>query len=171
MSRGGKAAGTVSKKPGNERPTEFKKGEGGPPNLVTLKRQKADAKPKDEAKGDLAKLAGAWEAKVGANKDRSIVVEFKGSSVSAKLTGDDGNSATYKGEAKINESASPKTIDFVKFKGEDGNELGGDNLGLYKIEGETLTICAGGHGNPRPSEFKGEAGGEGPNLWTFTRKK
>ena len=171
--------------PGNERPTEFKKGEGGPPTLTTLKRQKGDAKPKDEAKkeevkcttadeapkGDAAKLAGSWEAKIGENKDRTIVVEFKDKAAIARISGGDGNAATFKGEFAINEAATPRTIDFTKFKGEDGNEIGGDNLGIYKIEGDTLTICVGGHGNPRPSEFKGESGGDGPNLWTFTRKK
>ena len=154
--------------PGKDRPTEFKAGEGGPPNIVAFTRKKADAKP--EPKGDLAVLQGKWKAAVGPNKDRTIVITFKESKVEAKLTGENGDEMEFKGEFTINESASPKSIDFVKFKGSNGDEVG-DNLGLYKVEGDSLTISVGGPGNARATEFKAGEGVDGAHLWTFTREK
>ena len=149
--------------PRNDRPTEFKAGEGGPPHLFTLARKKDD-----EAKGDLAKLQGTWKAMIGPNKDRPVTLEIKDKAIIAKFTNDEGKLLDLKGEVAINESASPRTIDFVKFKN-DGDDVD-DSLGVYKIEGETLTLCVGGPGDPRPSEFK-SGGDEAPRLWTFTRPK
>ena len=157
--------------PGNPRPTEIKAGEGGPPNLIVFTRRKVEPKPREEApKGDVAALQGKWKALIGPNKDQSLVVTFKESKAEAKHTGENANEFEVKGEYTINESASPKTIDFVKLKGENGDEIG-DNLGIYKIEGESLTICAGGPGGPRPTEFKAGDGGEQARLWTLTREK
>jgi uncharacterized protein (TIGR03067 family) len=149
--------------PGNGRPTEFKKGDDGPPQLVTFTRKK------DEAKDDLARLQGDWKAMIGPNKDRPVTFAIKDKSIAVKYTTDDGNVLNLKGEFAINESASPRTIDFVKFKNE-GEDMD-DTLGLYKVEGDTFTLCVSGPGEPRPSEFKAGDGGEHPGLWAFSRPK
>jgi uncharacterized protein (TIGR03067 family) len=70
---------------------------------------------------------------------------------------------------KIDEKAKPKTWDWTKFSGPDGQEVP-DNPAIYDIDGDSLKICSGGPGNARPTEFK--AGEEGPpNLVTLTRLK
>jgi uncharacterized protein (TIGR03067 family) len=75
-----------------------------------------------------------------------------------------------KGELKLGESAALKTIDFIKFKNPNGDDMP-DSAGLYKLEGDTLTLCVNNPGEPRPSEFKAGEGDEAPRVWSFARQK
>jgi len=145
---------------GNDRPTEFKNGDGGTPTLVVLER--TDAKPA----GDLAKFQGKWKTKLG---ELEVDVEFADKKVVASFVDGDGNMRKLEGEIVVNDAASPRTIDFVKFKGGDGNEMQ-DNLGIYRIDDDKITLCLGGPGNARPSEFKAGDGGE-PTLLTLEKAK
>jgi uncharacterized protein (TIGR03067 family) len=157
--------------PGNERPTEFKAGEGGPPQLFTLKRdqEKADkGKDKEEIKGDLARLQGEWTAKAGPEKNIPVTLTVKGRSVTLNFTTPQGEERTLKGEIVLNEAAKPKAIDWVKFTRPDGEEVP-PNLGIYTLEGDEFTVCSGGPNNERPTEFKAGEGGP-PQLVVFTRK-
>jgi uncharacterized protein (TIGR03067 family) len=156
--------------PGNERPTEFKAGDGGQPSLVTLTRQKdKDAKPKEELKGDLARLQGDWTAMAGPEKNIPVKLIVKDKTVEVSFTTPNGDDRSMKGEFVLNETAKPKTIDFVKFLRPDGEEAPA-NLGIYTIEADSFTVCSGGPGNERPTEFKAGEGGP-PNILVFTRKK
>jgi uncharacterized protein (TIGR03067 family) len=160
--------------PGNDRPAEFKPGDNGPPMLVTFARkkekdkEKAAAKP-DETKGDFARLQGDWKAMIGAERDRPVTFAIKGKSIAVSFTTADGQMIDLKGEVAIDEAASPRTIDFLGFK-HDGDAID-DAHGLYKLEGEALTLCVGAPGAPRPGEFKAGGNDEPPYLWTFTRPK
>ena len=88
---------------------------------------------------------------------------------SATFTTPEGEKRTIKGELKIDDKARPKTIDWVKFKAPDGEDLP-DNLAIYELDGDTFKVCNGGPNNPRPTELK--AGDEGPpNLMIFKRQK
>ncbi len=119
--------------------------------------------------GDLAKLQGEWKTMIGPNKDRPVTFSIKDKAIAVKFTTGDGEALNLKGELKLGESASPRTIDFVKFKN-NGEDMD-DSLGLYKVDGDALTVCVGGPGESRPTEFKAGDGDEPPHLWTFTRPK
>lgn len=134
----------------------------------TLPVMAQDAKKADApaAANDLAKLQGKWSAMVGPDKRIPIIFEFKDKSFSIHVTFN-GEEATLTGDIKIDDTKSPKEIDFLNFTGPGGESIG-DNLGIYKLEGDELTSCSGGPGNDRPTEFKAGDGGA-PNLTVFKR--
>jgi uncharacterized protein (TIGR03067 family) len=122
----------------------------------------------DDKKDDLAKIQGKWEAKVGPNKDIPLTIEFKDKSAKIFLSFN-GEDREMKGEFKLDETKSPKEWTWTKFENPQGNAVE-DNLAIYKLDGDKLTICSGGPGNERPKEFK--AGDDGaPNLVELTRVK
>src|SRR5262245_47342754 len=133
--------------------------------LPTALRAAEDPPPE----GDLAKLQGKWKTSIGPNKEIPIVVEIKGKAVTVVFSNAEGEKVEIKGEVKLDEKASPKTCDWVNFKGTDGNPAE-PNLGIYKIEGDTFTVCNGGPNNPRPTEFRDGEGGP-PNLLVLERVK
>jgi uncharacterized protein (TIGR03067 family) len=56
---------------------------------------------------------------------------------------------------KLDASKSPKQIDSTYL---DGPAKGVTLKGIYKVEGDKLTICYGGFGKERPGEFASTAG-------------
>lgn len=127
----------------------------------------ADDKP---LKGDLARFQGTWTAKVGPEKNIPLSLIFKGETVRLKLTGPDGQTFESDGEYRIDESAKPhKTVDWIKFSNLMGEDVP-DNLGIYTFEdNDTLRVCSGDPGNPRPSEFKD--GEDGPPRMVVLKRE
>lgn len=126
---------------------------------------RADDDPAPE--GDLAKLQGRWKTDIGPNKDIPILVRITGKKVVVTFTSNQGEKVELKGEVKLDEKASPKACDWINFTRPDGTPAE-PNLGIYKIDGDTLSVCNGGPNNPRPTEFR--AGDEGPpQLMVFER--
>jgi uncharacterized protein (TIGR03067 family) len=124
----------------------------------------ADDAPRD----DLAKLQGKWSAKVGQEKDIPLTLEIKDRTANLLIT-IQGQPRSLQGEFTLDEAKTPKQWDWKKFKNAEGQDVP-DNLSIYKIDGDTLTLCSGGPGNDRPSDFK--AGQDGPPiLIDFTRAK
>jgi uncharacterized protein (TIGR03067 family) len=119
--------------------------------------------------GDLAKLQGQWTALFGPQKNIPMVVTVKGTGVTLAITRPDGQQHESKGEIKIDENAKPhKTLDWVNFTTRSG-EKAPENLAIYTLDGDTLTICSGGLGNERPTEFRAGEGGK-PSLTVLTRE-
>jgi uncharacterized protein (TIGR03067 family) len=139
-------------------------------------------------RGDVARLQGSWWTRVEApnrpsppakTKTRAkraprapeaprtstSVLIFEGNTITFQVSVA-GRTATSKGTVRLDEKATPKTIDFTGV--EAAGEKLPDNLGIYTLKGNTLTICTGGPGEPRPIEFKGSPLGF-PNLVTYQR--
>ena len=73
------------------------------------------------------------------------------------------NRISKKGSLKID--AAKGTIDFMP---EDGFAKGKTLLGIYKVEGDKLTVCFSSAGDPRPKEFKTDV--RTTVLATYVRK-
>lgn len=171
--------------PGKPRPTEFKAGEEGGPELVVLEREGSKrpglrvegsdmpaatgAATPAAKKSDLAKFQGRWTGKGGPEKNFGVDVVFKDGTVEAKVTTPDGQEFKMSGEFSLNENARPhKTIDWKNFKGPNGDDVQ-DNPGIYAFEGDdTLKVCNGGPGKERPTEFKA-GDDESPQLFVLKR--
>ena len=122
----------------------------------------------DAPKGDLAKLQGKWTGKFGPEKDIPLVLEIKDKAGVATLT-IDGQEKTFKGEIKLDETKTLKEWTWTKVKGLDGED-GADVLSIYKIDGETLTVCSSAPGGERPTAFEAGTDG-GPSLVSLTKVK
>src|SRR4051794_5198922 len=73
--------------------------------------------------GDLPKLQGRWEASVGRRKEFAVTLEVKGREVSATITPKIGPKLKASGELQLDETASPRSLDWVKFSTLDGTEV------------------------------------------------
>jgi uncharacterized protein (TIGR03067 family) len=121
----------------------------------------ADDKPKEEAaKEEVKKLQGTWqvtkwihhsEEPAAADEIKHFTFEFKDRTVTLrKSKGDEGKEMKY----TLDPSKKPRSFDLPE-GGADGDVA----EGIYKIDGDELTICIiGGIRNdkaaPRPTEFK-----------------
>ena len=117
---------------------------------------------------DLDKLQGTWNVtsletdgqKMPAtafNRARIVIEANKFTSI--------GMGATYEGTVKLDLASKPKGIDLL-FSA--GHAKGHRNLGIYKLEGDTWTICLATWGNKRPGKFA-TAPGTGFALETLER--
>ncbi len=72
-----------------------------------------------------------------------------------------------KGTYTIDTAAKPRTIDV---QGVEGPNAGKKIPAIYELHGDTLRICYGLGGSPRPTEFKSPSGSK-VFLVTYERKK
>ena len=57
------------------------------------------------------------------------------------------------GEVKLDETTSPRKLDWINFSSADQQEFP-QIPGIYKLDGDTFTVCNGGMNGSRPKEFK-----------------
>ena len=102
------------------------------------------------ANNDLAKLQGSWNIKIlevnGAPMPAGTAqIIVQGESFTTTAMG-----APYDGAIIIDPMAKPKSLDLIFAT---GPEKGNRSLGIYKLDGDTWTICLTLTGTKRPSKF------------------
>jgi len=112
--------------------------------------------------GDLPRMQGTWWRKTQAAnlvKPKTpskplysiTVLVIEGDKMKTTLATPDGKVHKFEYGFALNESANPKQLDST-----DNSPLG-KMLSIYQIEGDTLKICTGGPGDPRPTQFVGSS--------------
>jgi uncharacterized protein (TIGR03067 family) len=154
--------------PGKDRPTEFASKPGSGHVMEVLKRDRGAA---DAVREEHKRLAGTWQA---------VSYELDGKKASdeemkkIQILIDAGGKARARNEGKtfiastikFDPAATPREADITFTEGEVAP--GSTALGIYKLEGDTLTICRAAPGKDRPTEFTARAG-TGLTLMVYRR--
>ena len=123
---------------------------------------------KGPAKGDSPPIEGLWEltewyiAGQPAQFTEGFTTEFLPKGIRMLKQGP-GQAADERGY-KLISNTKPAAIDYMRPSGEGPPDI---FLGIYKVEGDTLTVALGDQGNDRPKiiEKENEA------VWTFMKFK
>jgi uncharacterized protein (TIGR03067 family) len=156
---------------GNQRPTALESKSGDGRLFEVFKRQHEDIKDALIAAGR-RELTGNWQATTYALDGKNAPADDM---KKIQLTFDaEGNTKAFNdgklfiaSSTKIDPTANPATID-ITFTGGEGK--GGTALGIYKIEGDVLTICRAAPGKERPKEFSSNPD-SGLTLMSYQHKR
>jgi uncharacterized protein (TIGR03067 family) len=102
--------------------------------------------------GDLGRVQGRWAANAGARREIQVVLEIKGREVSVAIKTPKGLEFQVDGELKLDETTSPRSLDWNKFTGP-GQQPLPDIAAIYLLEGDTFTVRNGGFHGARPKDF------------------
>jgi uncharacterized protein (TIGR03067 family) len=127
----------------------------------------AQAQDKEKDKNDAKKLEGTWTATSWTRGDGMIGKD----DVNTELVIKDGSYEFPKGINRISGKGEFKAAgkNHIDFTPADGPAKGKTLQGIYKVEGDTLTLCFRSAGQERPTEFK--SGDRNTVLATYERKK
>jgi uncharacterized protein (TIGR03067 family) len=139
--------------------------------VVCLIGSEAPKKPVVDA-AELKKLAGHWEVaqqehggkKTPAKKLAGLAVEVSGKRMTTREKGDVKEDATI---LALDPKSKPAAIDL---KIASGADMGRVVKGIYKLEGDNLTVCVAEPGKERPTAFAAREG-TGHTLFVFKRVK
>jgi uncharacterized protein (TIGR03067 family) len=109
----------------------------------------------DDKKDDAKSLQGTWAyqsmewngKKLPAEQISKTTITFEGDKFTVRV----GDKVTLTGTYKFDLTKSPKTFDATVTE---GLEKGSMPLGIFKVEGDTVTGCVRLEGRERPTEFK-----------------
>src|SRR6266850_4319083 len=125
-----------------------------------------------DAKKDLEMMQGKWTVQSIKESDgkgptddflKDIEVIVKDDSMKILLTAKKETLDAFK--MKLDPTKKPKAVDFTHTEGPD---KGKTELGIYKLEGDTLTICVNDFDKERPAAF---ATKEGTKISVIVMKK
>ena len=102
---------------------------------------------------DLGRLQGRWTARAGARREVRVVLIIQSRRVDATIITPQGARFQVQGEVRIDETTSPRSLDWVNFTGADQQEFP-QIPAIYKLDRDTFTLCNGGMNGTRPKEFK-----------------
>ena len=128
------------------------------------KPRAAAAKPAN----DLAKLQGEWLMSTGVADGFELPDEmkrnFKRVCKGNELTVMNGEQVIMKATITLDQTKSPRTIDY---ESTEGPTKGKKLLGIYELNGDTFKSCFGAPDEARPGEFKSESGDRRTfSMWT-----
>jgi uncharacterized protein (TIGR03067 family) len=124
----------------------------------------------DDMKSELEDLAGVWTC-IAATNNGKPVPEQTVQKLRLTLTKEGGyktelgDQVLFDSTCQIDPAAEPKQIDMI---GTEGENKGKAAQGIYKRDGDALTICYTMPGKPRPEGFESKPGSEA-TLVTWKR--
>ncbi len=121
----------------------------------------------EQPTGDLGRIQGTWNCTIFDTLPVTLVIKEDRGTLQVEFPG--GELVTYKGKVVLNGSTEPKQLDFVDYRGPDGEEMP-DNLGIYRFEEDRFILCNRTRDYTRPERFT--LGNNGyPLLQVYTRAK
>jgi uncharacterized protein (TIGR03067 family) len=158
---------------GTTRPKKFASPPGSGIAVETLVRGKAAVKGKKakvvEPSGPATEFEGEWQMLSGVMNgvamDAATVAWVKRVTHGNQTSVIAGPQTMMKVEFAFDPSTSPANIDYLNLH---GPSKGKRQQGIYRFDGDVLTVCVGAPGAARPAEFA-STGGDGRTLTVWKR--